>query len=157
MPSDFIHVVTTGADVIVENVTKSYAELPYLDKGTGSGIYSWGVANIGTIYDILATAQITSDQNNYNGGDPFAWARAEIVNLSSDASRNITGFTAMTSDVNRKTLVNTGGFNIVLKYLDSGSSAANRIRTSTGSDFTLVPGAAVDILYNESLTNWIVL
>jgi len=94
-------------------------------------------------------SQITADQNNYIVGG------YEVIRLSSDALRNITGI-AEGSKGRRITLKNVGSFSIVLKHESVLSSAANRITVSTGSDFTLISNGSIDLYYDITTTRWLI-
>jgi hypothetical protein len=103
-------------------------------------------------------AQITANQNNYNPGNG-----ARRFNLSSNASRNITGIDLDQTplllthlDGQQHFLYNAGSFDIVLKHQDAASSAENRLLCSTGADITLAAGEAADIEYSTTLLRWIV-
>lgn len=90
-------------------------------------------------------AQITADQNNYNmtGSGPLRHSR-----ISSDAARNITGFSIGQADGVEYLIYNVGAFNITLKNEDAGSTASNRITSATGADIVMTPGSIVFMLYD---------
>lgn len=98
----------------------------------------WVPASSGS-YTIASTpispAQLTGNVNNYNPS-----GNGRFYRLSSDASRNITGF-AFTSVVTGQEfqLVNVGSFNIVLQHENASSTAANRLICTGGADITLTP------------------
>lgn len=100
---------------------------------------------------VLAPAQITADQNNYN---PSGLNTAAILRLSSDASRNITGITAPTADTAGHVLIihNTGSFNIVLKNEDANSTATNRL--ALAADVTITPNQSHTLVYDATSTRW---
>lgn len=154
VPSDWLHIGVNFAEAVIDGITKSGAELPFTNKYTGSAIHSWDIYGPGGISNILTPATLISNQNDYNGGGDSLWARAEIVYLSSTASWDITGFLAVASDINRKTIINNGSFNIVLKNQDGGSSLNNRIITTGGGDITLQPNDAVEICYDNTAARW---
>lgn len=99
-----------------------------------------------------SAVSITSNQDNYDMGTDA------ILLLSSDASRTITGFSHTDDDgferQGEMRIVNVGSNNIVLANQDSGSTAANRIITGNGADWTLYPNDAVDLFYDEINSRW---
>jgi hypothetical protein len=111
-----------------------------------------------TVGSSVTPVQITANQNNYNPGNAsHRW------NLSTDASRNITGFDLDQSplllthlDGQQHVVYNAGSFDIVLKHQDAASSAENRLICSPGADITLAAGESADIEYSTTLTRWLV-
>jgi len=99
---------------------------------------------------VISPAQITSNQNDYS---PTDWSTATHVRLNTDASRDVTGFSA-TAAMKIKTIINVGSTDLVLKNEDSNSSAANRITVPGGSDLTLEAGDAVNLYYDATSTRW---
>lgn len=96
---------------------------------------------------IISPAQITANQNNYT---PTGWG-ARIVRLSSDASRDITGFGAGTNG-QRVLLSNTGAQNIVLVH-GSGLSTTQTICPGA-VNFTLNTGDSVEMWYDGASSVW---
>lgn len=90
-------------------------------------------------------AQITADTNNYNYGD------YSVLRLTTDASRNITGFQNGT-DGKYLTIVNVGSFNIVLVDESTSSSAANRLALS--GDITIYPDESLMLWYDLVSLRW---
>lgn len=122
-----------------------------LEPGGTSIIYS---DYLRTVKDFVAPAQITSNQNNYDPG-----RSAYRLDLSTDASRNLTGLVFTMAQINgeKHLLYNAGSNDIVLKNQDSNSTAANRFKNSTGSDLTLTAGQAADLEYvGGSVNRWVV-
>jgi hypothetical protein len=105
---------------------------------------------LGTFGPEIAPAQITADQNNYN---PTGFADASIVLLATDVSRNITGLVRppVNSILFKKTIINVGNFDVVLKFNDAGSAEGNRIFPSTAADLTLSPTEAA-LFYYDTFT-----
>jgi hypothetical protein len=109
-------------------------------------------ATFGFISNTPAT--ITSTQHNYDPGDPSYFQR-----WSTDASRQITGMTfaisAKTSGQTHK-IVNVGPEDIVLvnETSGTGSTAANRFKTSDGNNITLTPGQCADAIYDADDSRW---
>jgi len=105
--------------------------------------------------------QITADQNDYN---PTGLADADVLRLTSDALRSITGIVAPTVNAHGRklTLINANtAFDIRLPQSNS-SAAANRFDTpstyelgdSTVSWMTLRPGDIVDLIYDATSSRW---
>lgn len=92
-------------------------------------------------------SQITSNQNDYAIGAQTSFR------VSTDASRNITGFTG---GVDGKIIIirNIGSFNLVITNEDSGSTAANRITASTGGNLTIAPNGSIVLQYDSTSARW---
>lgn len=99
------------------------------------------------------TATITADQNNY--AVPY-----DTTFLDPDADRTITGITggaagAVYTITNSDTV---GGSNDVILANQSGSSdAANRIITPDGSSLTIPPGYSATLIYDATVSRWVVI
>lgn len=93
---------------------------------------------------ILTPAQITSNQNDYN---PSGAGSADVIRLSSDASRNVTGL-AFLSGGKAVLLLNVGSNDIVLKDESASSAAANRF--ALNADMTLSADQAVLAWYDPT-------
>lgn len=106
-----------------------------------------------TGYNFIGTSvtptQITSNQNNYS---PLTYD--QNMRLSSDASRNITGFSLLQKAGQSNYIFNIGSNNIVLKHENASSLAANRILSSTGSDIVMLPNDIVAIYYDGVISRW---
>jgi hypothetical protein len=157
IPEELLKITTITANASIDGITKSYAELPYMSRYSGSTIDMWGMYE-SELLDIISAPIITSNKNDYNLDsmsfpDP-QWVRAETVLLTSSAAFDITGFAGLTYDVNRKNLVNAGSFAITLKYENASSTAENRIRTQGGVDLVLQPDDIVTIWYDTSIARW---
>jgi hypothetical protein len=100
----------------------------------------------------IAPAQITSNQDNYN---PTGFSSAAVVILTSDASRDITGFVP-SADGQLVWLFNNGAQNIVLKH-NATSTATNRIIGRGGADTTLTPSTGALLYYSPSIDRWLVM
>ncbi len=97
--------------------------------------------------------QITANQNNYS---PATFASTQILYLTSDAARDITGFAA--PNAGRVIWVyNEGTQNITLKHQSASSTAANRIVGRSGADTVLTPNTGVQLRYSIGRTRWYVL
>jgi hypothetical protein len=100
----------------------------------------------------IAPTQITSNQDNYN---PTGFSTAAVLLLTSDASRDITGFASPTTGRWIR-VYNNGAQNIVLKH-ETTSTAANRIVGVGAADTTLTPKTSADLWYSPSVTRWLIM
>jgi len=146
---------TADTDFTVANISPGI--LDGSDYVADDGFYAFGANSgfVGTpLWQDTTPALITANQNNYAPGTNGYYFR-----FSTDASRNITGIgpTSPTDGFNYHNeahlIVNVGSFNIVLKHDDALSQIDFRFSNSTGSDITLTPGQAADILYDETLSS----
>jgi len=98
-------------------------------------------------------ATITATTNNYNPSIPSYFQR-----WSTDASRQITGLTFAVTQVSGQVhkIVNVGAEDIVLvnETSGTGSTAANRFKTSDGNNLTLTPGQCADAIYDGTDSRW---
>lgn len=96
---------------------------------------------------VLTPSQITSNQDNYN---PTGAGSADVLRISSDAARSITGlaFPAANKTI---LLANVGSFTITLKN-DVTSTAANRFLI--GADFELGANQTVMLYYDATSSRW---
>lgn len=102
---------------------------------------------------VITPSSIGSNQNDYN---PSGWDDATTVRLSSSGFYAIRSF-ATATDGEQKTLRNVGsnGFYIPCEHPDG--TAAQRVACSeTGQDFLLMPGHAIVIEYDGTLSRWVV-
>lgn len=90
--------------------------------------------------------QITANQNN------FPLPEGVLIRLSTDASRNITGFANPRSSLT--VLCNVGAQNIVLVHQSASSTDVNRIISHTGADLTINANESVLIVYDYTTTRW---
>lgn len=110
-------------------------------------------SNVGQIDEALfisgtiSPTTITSNQNNYN---PTDLSTASVVRMTSDASRDITGFAGGAAG-RVLFLFNIGANPIVLKN-DTTSTAANRFLF--GVDRTLEAGRSIIIVYDSTVSRW---
>jgi hypothetical protein len=96
---------------------------------------------------VQSPSQITGNQNDY------APTAGDIIRISSDAARTITGLTAGASgDV--RVLVNVGSFAITLAHQSASSTAANRFLVSFGSDYIIAANAAATLIYDGTTSRW---
>ena len=100
-------------------------------SGSTTGTNVRFINNLG--YDgVLTPSQITANQNNYA---PTGLQWANVLRLSTDASRNITGITAPGWG-KRLVVMNVGSNAVVLKDEDCSSTAANRV--ALNGDLTIL-------------------
>jgi len=125
-----------------------------LSSVTFAGLTTAGISNSGQLIQegrVLLVentpAQITADQNNYNNGS------YSVIRLSSDALRNITGFSGK-EEGQIVFIFNVGAFDIVLKHQDAASLAANRIISNTGADITLSADEIGFMWYDDVTDRW---
>jgi hypothetical protein len=99
-----------------------------------------------TLSGISTPAQITANQNDY-----AISATASVLRLSTDASRNITGFAGGASGRVVKAInVNTNP--IVLQNANTNSTAANRF--DIGADVTLAAKQSISLWYDTADSRW---
>ncbi len=96
-------------------------------------------------------AQITAAQNNYNPGNTSYFQR-----WSTDASRQITGLTFSTTQVDGQVheIWNVGTQDIVLVHESVSSTAANRFTNSSGANYTLTTNQGARVIYDAGAARW---
>lgn len=94
----------------------------------------------------VSPPQVTADQNNY------ALPEAELVRLSTDASRTFTGFTP--PQRGRFVICNVGAQNVVIANDSASSTDVNRVLCHTGANITLNANESVTIIYDFVSTRW---
>jgi len=97
-------------------------------------------------------SQITGNANDY----ALAIAANDIFRISSDAARNITGITAGLFDGHAILLRNVGSFAITLRHQDAASAAANRIISPWAGDVVISANASMLLVYDSTLSRWVV-
>jgi hypothetical protein len=105
------------------------------------------LAPLFTVLNENTPAQITAAQNNYNPGD------YDVLRLSTDASRTITGFAG---GVKGRVLiiVVVGTNDLVLSNNNAGSAVGNRIVTGTGANVTLSAAETIILYYDSTAAVW---
>lgn len=98
---------------------------------------------------VLSPSQITGNQNNYS---PTGLEDANVLRLSTDASRNITGLVPGSQSGRLLLLFNVGSNDLVLKNESASSTAANRF--AIGGDFTVTGGGGVVLWYDSTSSRW---
>lgn len=128
----------------VSNDGSTFVEAFNIDQTTGNLSLPRGVSLTG----VISPAQITSNQNDYN---PTGLATASIVNLSSDAARNVSGL-AGGAEGRVVSLLNTGNQIITLLDESASSTAANRF--TLGADLAVGGKQAVMLRYDGTAARW---
>lgn len=106
------------------------------------------VTTAGALEVLHATpTTLTADAADYAIGDGASFR------VSSNATRTITGIASPTPG-RRIELLNVGANDIVLANESFGSTAANRFTTFTGGDLTIPPGAAAQLVYDDTSSRW---
>lgn len=165
---DFDDLVLTGSAGVQTGVTmlSVFSSNEYKDNRIEQGLTlsSTGSSKIKSdwsrvVRDSIAPPQITSNQNDYLPSNPYAYR----FDLSTDATRNITGFGSNAYPLyyvpingEKHLLYNAGSNQIQIKHEDTNSTAANRFKNANGSDFTIFPGQAAEIEYIGSISRWAV-
>jgi hypothetical protein len=119
----------------------------------GDPIQSYVLGAVGAALTELTPAQLSADTDDWN---PTGMGTANMVLMSSDAARNLTGivWAGTAPGAKRKTLINVGAFPITLKD-QFGSAGANQFLLNGGTgDIVLQPGDAQDIYYDETDGKW---
>ncbi|MDX1555209.1 MAG: hypothetical protein R3212_04215 [Xanthomonadales bacterium] len=100
--------------------------------------------------NVISPPQITVNTNDY---EPTGFDDAEVLRLSTDASRNLTGAKADPTRI-RKTIINVGSNDLVIKHQDAGSLATNRFLNFTGADITLGADDWAHLFYDVVTQRW---
>jgi hypothetical protein len=122
----------------------AWAEAFTIDQSSGNLALPRGLALSG----VIAPPQITSNQNNYN---PTGAVSASVLQLSSDASRSITGL-AGGAEGRLVVVINVGGQPIVLLDESTSSTAANRF--TLGGNLTIPGKQAAMLRYDGTAARW---
>ena len=122
----------------------AWVEAFNIDQTTGNLALPRGLSLTG----IIAPPQLTASQNDYN---PTGVASASVLQLSSDASRTITGL-AGGAEGRVVSLINIGSQPIVLADESASSSAANRF--TLGANLTIAAKQAAMLRYDGTATRW---
>lgn len=102
---------------------------------------------------VLRPSQVTGDQNDYSPGT-FGPDRTTVF-VNTDASRNFTGILATgIADGVSLLWVNNGTQSEVLQNENAGSAEANRLICPAAGDFTVIAGAAVQIVRDSTANRW---
>lgn len=130
---------------ILEELIRRVTQLEQIQEQNGLQVPLFSIVNVNT------PAQITANQNDYDPGN------YELIRLSTNASRNITGFAGGTKG-RLLWITNIGAQNIVLVNNSGLSVAANRIFNPGGGNITMTPigtGTYTSVLLIYQLTGWV--
>ncbi len=122
----------------------TWVEAFNIDQTTGNLALPRGLALTG----VISPPQITANQNDYN---PTGVATAAVLQLSSDASRTVSGLSGG-AEGRVVSLVNIGSQPIVLSDESTSSSAANRF--ALGANLTVAAKQAAMLRYDGTATRW---
>ena len=122
----------------------AWVEAFNIDQTTGNLALPRGFSLAG----VISPPQITANQNDYN---PTGVAAASVLQLSSDASRTVTGL-AGGAEGRVVSLINIGGQPIVLPDESTSSSAANRF--ALGAGLTVAAKQAAMLRYDGTAARW---
>lgn len=128
----------------VSNDGTTFVEALTIDQSSGNVAFPRGLALSG----VISPSQITSNQNDYN---PSGSGSASILNLSSDAVRNVSGL-AGGAEGRVVALLNTGSQAIMLLNESASSTAANRF--ALGNDIAIGARQAVLLRYDGTASRW---
>lgn len=116
------------------------------DAGAGEWIAAPGGA---PAFTVISPAQLTANTNDWN---PTGLATADVIRVSTDDSRDLTGIVAPAA-AKVLYLLNVGTQEIVLIH-DATSTAANRIICPETSDVTLAEGESAVLVYDTTSARW---
>ncbi len=122
----------------------TFIEAMTFDQASGNATFARGLSLTG----IIAPAQITANQNDYN---PAGLGTASVVNVSSDAARSLSGL-AGGAEGRVVSLLNTGGQIVTLLNESAASAAANRF--ALGGDVAVGAKQAVLLRYDGTASRW---
>lgn len=134
-------IVTRDATTVVRKAVGSTNGMPLTVDATEADGLRYGPK-------VLRPAQITADPNDYAPG------ACNILFLSSDADRIITGAVAGTHDGQSLQIWNVGAFAIILAHANGGSAAANQFACHGGADVTINPGFSATLTYDLTAARW---
>jgi hypothetical protein len=142
----FAHVASKLVDVELLNTTDTSDALTAGTQGTTGlalNIKNSFAVKAGTNY---STVGVTSD---------VVFSNHSYIRTTGATAQTITG---IANGVNGKklTLYNTASTPLTIKHLDTNSTAANRIKNPTATDFLVTTGRSVDLIYDSGASNWIV-
>ncbi len=115
-----------------------------IDQGSGNLTLPRGLALTG----VIAPAQITTNQNDYN---PAGIAAASVLQINTDAARSISGL-AGGAEGRCVTIINVGSQPLTLLNESTSSSASNRF-TLSGS-LTIAAKQAAILRYDGTAARW---
>lgn len=126
---------------------------PPASGGSGGTSSSHSHAGLQTVALVtISPDQLVANTNNWN---PDGLSTADVIRISTDATRNLTGIVA--AEVSRRlVLENVGTENLVLVH-DATSTAANRFLAPNSENLTLGPNASVELVYDLTSERWRIL
>lgn len=99
----------------------------------------------------LRPPQWTANQNNYN---PEGLRDALVVEVETDADRDLTGLAVVGRQKRLLLFGNRGSYTVTLKNNSSSSIAVHRIAISTGLDMAVSSGEYVWLYYDTGSALW---
>jgi hypothetical protein len=125
----------------------TFVEAFTIDQASGNLALPRGLALTG----VISPAQITANQNDYN---PAGFASASVLQISSDASRTISGL-AGGEEGRVVCILNVGSQTMTLQDENASSAAANRF--TLGANLALAAKQAVILRYDGTAARWFAL
>lgn len=124
--------------------------------GAGYRITAVYTAAVETGRALLTGEHVDAAIGGATQNDYAIWASSNYARLGS-ATTNVvfTGFVAIAGMVG--IVHNAGSFNLTFNHQDAGSTAANRIITSTGAAVTITPRQSALFRYDATDARWILL
>lgn len=102
------------------------------------------------VRNVISPAQLVANTDNWS---PTGLATADVIRVSTDASRNLTGLVAPASGFQALVLANVGAFDLVLKH-NVTSTAANRLYCPNDADVTLQKDSVAILVYDLTTLRW---
>lgn len=101
---------------------------------------------------LVVSVSLTTNQNNWAPG------AADVIYVTSTGAVTVTGLSASADDGVAVLILNRGSSNITLSHESSSSTAANRFRSSYGSNYVIYPdGGAAVVVYDATSARWRIL
>jgi len=141
---------TSGTPWVLKYYTGSaWVSAATLNASLNSFAFGGPLSLSGTV----SPAQITADQDDYSAtSGANSCTGNTIVQLTTDASRNITGLSCSQSAGAFRVIHNVGTNPLVLKNQSTNSTAANRFLFA--ADVTLAADSSVAIVYDGATARW---
>jgi hypothetical protein len=99
------------------------------------------------LFSFSSYPTLTKDENNFSLSND-----ANVIRLSSDATRSITGFGALQSS--SVTIYNVGSYDIRIVHQSANSLETNRVISATGSDLVIGPNDSLTLVYDNVSLRW---
>lgn len=141
------------ADVKISELPSGTANASAVVPATNAAGTLTEKITLGDIAGLAATtigtaAELTAD------ADDYTLAAGDILRVSSDAARTITGIAAG-SDAEARLLINVGANAITLAHESASSTAANRFVVPWAGDYVLsAAGGAALLVYDATSARW---